>query len=68
MLFPNFLQCGARGGQGCEVEAHVGSCSGYGCAEGSEPDHDICNKRRIAVGSEPAEIFNGVDGPLPQNR
>ena len=68
VLFPDAFEGGARGGERREIEAHVGARPCHRCPEGTERDDDIGYERRVAVGTKPPQVSNGIDGPLAQQR
>ncbi len=68
MLFPDLLKRRPGGGEGGQIEAHVGSCSCQRGAKGSKGHHHIGNKRPVTVGGKPLQIPDGTYGPLAKDR
>ena len=67
MLFPDLVQRGTGRPQGGEVETDIRACPRYGCPQGAESDDDIGYERRVPVGSKPAKVINGSNGPFTQH-
>lgn len=68
VLGANLLQRCAAFGKRSEIEADVGPCTGNRSPERPEGHHDVGDQGRISVRSQPFQVFDGLNGVIPQHR